>query len=227
MAAKTPLVKWTVDGVLARLTRRQSASVDLTRLVRPLVQAAATLAAWMKRRVTERGDLGPDQSYPGWPTRGWSIKISSAYRDALGLPGRSYRSSDAFHRAAGGGPPGSFSVTGGMWRGLQTRGVGTSAAVIEFARKSEGRGRPEIVARQKGGKPIKVMASERVDNRLKAYAVWSKTHVNVLQPSQAEEVAVAGQVAYDAGATIRRAFGGAGVVVTGADPGLMAAFGRR
>lgn len=224
---RAPLLRWHVDGVLARLTRRQGEDAELRARITPLVQAAATLAAHVKRRVQERGDLG-GQAWGGY-FRGYpGVTISSQYASLLNLGERWFRSSLEFHRLAG-TVPGSFSVTGGMWQGLQVRGLGTDAAMIEFARKSEGRGNlVKVGTKTKKGRayPIIRSVSTRVDNRLKAFAVWSKAKVQVIAPTDAENVAVAAQVAYDAGRSLTRIFGTSAVTVSGADLGLLAAFGR-
>lgn len=230
MAKKTPIIKWTVDGVLARLTRRQSEDANLRAKMRPMVQATAVLAAHIKRRVQQRGDLG-GQAWSGYSAGSWPVRISRGYAAAIGSSYNWFPSSVQFHREAG-TLPGSFSVTGGLWSGLQVRGMGTSAAMIEFVKKSQGRGKRVVEGVAVRGRTTmrqrdKVRyVDERVDNRLKAFAVFDKAGVHLVMPTDAENVAIAAQVAYDVGRSLTRTFGASGVVVTGADLGLLAAFGR-
>ena len=63
--------------------------------------------------------------------------ISDEYARLLGVTQTRYRSSAAFHEAVG-TKPGTYRVSGGMWRGLQVRNVGASTAIVDFGGSSPG-----------------------------------------------------------------------------------------
>lgn len=157
-----------VDGVLARLTKSQSATAESRLAAFPLVEMGAKLAAQMRKRVTENGDLA-DQRFPGYSSRG-KVKVSVQYAylaranvtptqgktdynsileiyDKAGKkiaqkPIRQFANSAAFHSAAN-TKPGSYDVTGGMWSGLQARGSGADKVIIDFIGSSPGTGKSE------------------------------------------------------------------------------------
>lgn len=198
MAAVDPIVRlgrrgilaWSVSGVLARLTKRQSSSSDLVLTLPPLVTMAATTADYIRARVSKRGQLAEGQAYAGYSTRKGFRPISAKYAKELALSRRYYKSSAEFHAAAG-AVPGRFSVTGGMWKGVQSRGTGRRAAIIDFAGSSvAARGRVEY--RKLGGLKfaIPVVASGNIRNQTKAGAIASSLGISLLQPRRDEEIAL-------------------------------------
>lgn len=210
------IVAFRVDGVLARLTKAQSER-GAVRVVamRDIVQAGAELAARIRRRVQGTGDLG-EQQFPGYSRKDWSAlfggKLSASYVLAAGgkltkvhFPARGaapardldlplYESSAAFHAQIG-TKPGSYDITGGMWKGLQSRGSGKNAVILDFAGSSPGSGGAKYIkVWHPGQRRIKTMAiyeSANVRNAWKGGAIYEKHHIHVLMPT-AEELEVMG-----------------------------------
>lgn len=116
--------------------------------------------------------------------------ISDEYATLVGVSGTKWRSSAAFHKAAG-TKPGSFRVSGGMWSGLGVRNVGGAAAVIDFAGSSLGASQQS--AKTKGGRERK-SRSAQVRNQIKAGTVFRNSGVNPIQPKEAEEEALVAAV---------------------------------
>jgi hypothetical protein len=119
--------------------------------------------------------------------RGYSI--SPAYAALLGLTETKYRSSYAFHQAAG-TKPGTFRVSGGMWSGLGVRSVGTNSAVLAFLGSTLGGS--SVAGQTKSGrersKPVQVR------NQVKAGTVFRQSGVNVIQPKDSENEAMVSAV---------------------------------
>lgn len=111
--------------------------------------------------------------------------ISQAYADLLGLRQTRWRSSAAFHNAAG-TKPGTFRVSGKMWEGLQVRNVGPSAVIMDFAGSSPGGTRQSSTT--KGGRQRKKPVLVR--NQVKAGTVFRQSKVNPIQPKDTEVVAM-------------------------------------
>lgn len=118
-----------------------------------------------------------------------AYKISDAYAQLLGLQQTEFRSSAAFHEAAG-TKPGSSRVTGGMWQGLQVRNVGAGSVVLDFEGSSTGAARQSSTTRggRQRSRPV------RVRNQIKAGTVFRFSGVNVVQPKETENEAMAAAV---------------------------------
>lgn len=205
------IVAFRVDGVLGRLTQRQSmASRPQIVALADLVKAGAVMAAAIRKRVQGNGDLG-DQAFPGYSRKSWSNffggKLAASYVLAAGgkltkvhFPARGavpahdvdvpmYESSDVFHRNIG-TKPGSYSVTGGMWKGLQARGSGKNAVILDFAGSSMGSGGAVLVKvwhpRQRRVKLMALYESANVRNGWKSGAIYDKHGVHILKPTEQE-----------------------------------------
>lgn len=204
------IATWSVDGVLARFSKKQSKDQDSMALLQPLVQLGAEQAAAIRARVQHGGDLA-GQSWGGYSTQRRKYKVPPRYAGLAGVGGAVFgfrarakhgqplgaavpvavfRSSADFHAQSRGGA-GAFSPTGGMWAGLQARASGDNAVRIEFGGSSAGRGDnirvPDVTA--KGGF-VAVPTDALVQNRFKGGAIFDKLAVNVLQPSEREDQAV-------------------------------------
>jgi len=195
------LVAWRVDGVLARLTQRQSSGTDLAKAVaREVVEAGAQAAVALRKRVTDNGDLA-GQRFPGYSTRR-SRGMDPQYMRQAGAPvphqvtytprGSSkaitvtterYATSSEFHRAAQ-TRDGSYNVTGGMWAGLQARGTGRSGVIIDFAGSSLGSGGEREVKVK--GRTRYTYTSQNVRNAWKARAIFDEHKVHVLKMTNEE-----------------------------------------
>lgn len=115
--------------------------------------------------------------------------ISDDYARALGLTQTKFRSSVAFHDAAG-TKPGSFRVSGKMWQSLGTRNVGANAAILDFFGSSIGGARQSTTT--KGGRTR--ARAVQVRNQVKAATVFRSSGVNVIQPKDSENEAMAAAV---------------------------------
>lgn len=195
------MVAWRVDGVLARLTQRQSGGTDLAKAVaREVVEAGAQAAVALRKRVTDNGDLA-GQRFPGYSTRR-SRGMDPQYMRQAGAPvphqvtytprGSSkaitvtterYATSSEFHRAAQ-TRDGSYNVTGGMWAGLQARGTGKASVIIDFAGSSLGSGGEREVKIK--GRTRYTYTSARVRNSWKARGIFDNHKVHVLKLSRGE-----------------------------------------
>ena len=102
--------------------------------------------------------------------------------------GWSWKNSNQWHRLAR-KDDASFDRTGGMWEGLRVRNFGTTAAIIEFAGRSEGQTGEwkKKRGRVKEGETRAEVRSGKVNNSLKAWTVYAETGVLVVAPSKAAQ----------------------------------------
>lgn len=184
-----------VDGVLARLTKKQSSNALLKSRVVKAVELVALLGKMVKQRVTTRGKLSDRQPRTVYGKKS-RVNISPEYSRKAGVNIRAWsklRNEDIFHRNLA-SPVGSYVVSGGMWSGMEARGVKTHEAVLDFAGSSEGRGKRVVkVVKYKNkkteieGQRISIKRiSQQVPNRDKAGRVWRFHRVNVLDPTESE-----------------------------------------
>lgn len=225
------IVAWEVDGVLARATKKQSAAIaDFSNLL-PMLDIGVELALAIRKRVQERGqlgDIGTSDSFTkygakaAYPvseqyaqaagakaklTRWWATQEDIASSRPPNLSVQPFKSAAVFHRAAG-SEPGKFTVTGGMWKGLQARGSGKSAVILDFQGSSVGTGTPQNMRvwgwRNYDGvaKPVEITlrtaAPGNVRNSVKATMVAKMARVHVLRPRMTELQAIAEMVAVEA-----------------------------
>ncbi|MBM4346452.1 MAG: hypothetical protein FJ100_24005 [Deltaproteobacteria bacterium] len=193
--------------VKVRLSKKVQADPALLQRVQRPLALAQGLANHLAVRVAEQGRLAtPAKEYKA-KSRGYVV--SKAYAQSVGVAKTSWRSSAAFHAAAG-TKFGSFRVSGGLWRGLRVRNYGTSEAVVDFGGSSLGSNPATERGKTKGGKersrPV------RVRNDTKGGTVFRQSKVNVVQPTDAEQSAMVAAVArWTQNAMVR---------VLGAEPGL-------
>lgn len=242
--SKRGIVAWEVDGVLARLTQQQSERGDAEKaVIKALVDQGAILAGAIRTRVETKGDLG-GQRFPGYK-RGGKVAMSETYAAAANAdPGpwtwgppdesrwrivrgkdlrptrimsiRVFTSSADFHARAN-TKPGSYSVSGGMWKGIQARGSGASSVIIDFAGSSEGSGKSQRFPsyrgrsdRSVGSRSTNVIGyfSERARNGWKAGAIFDRHRVHVLMPTDGEIDEVASEIGNAAGRYVSLILGG-------------------
>ena len=193
-----------VDGLLARLTKQQSA--DPGKFVRA-VQAVAVgvpVASHIRTRVRDERRLA--EGVWGGYARGGSVAMTRDYQSAAGLPKRFYPNEAAMH----GNLPGRkrsqlFNVSGKMWDGLQVRGSGRSKALIDFEGSSLGRG-TQLKPTGRGDKRKIVKKPAIVRNSQKAATVFAARDINIVQPSQTENIAMADAVSQVVGVQMAVAF---------------------
>jgi hypothetical protein len=185
------IIAFEIDGILARLTKAQSAKPEIDRAVHEaLTKQAAVVAADIRARVQLRGELAGQTPSKRSRRR---IILSADYARAAKLQPASERfgltvpGGIAALYAKTGRPLQSYTATGGMWEGLQARASGANSAIIDFAGSSEGRGKP-IFGRPKDGtrKTLIGTSTERVRNQWKAGGIFAQTGVHVLLPTQDE-----------------------------------------
>lgn len=222
---KRGITVWHVDGALARLTETQSKGDDASKaIIRELVTLGAQLAVQIRQRVQNRGDLG-GQSFPGYSAR--PRKMSPTYARAARLapqpwpwPKQINESENVITRDKNakalqviptwtfpsrrdiqdqlGRPDGSYTVTGGMWAGLQARGSGKDSVILDFQGSSEGTGRTVkmrtyfVSGYDAFGRPmtrggnVGVRLPARMRNNQKAGGIYDAHNVHVLKPTQEE-----------------------------------------
>lgn len=173
------------------------------------------------RRVKERVSLQGQTATTARPYQADKLKgayvVSDAYAAKVGAGQTRFRGSAAFHAAAG-VRSGSFRVSGAMWQGLQVRNSGADAVVIDFEGSSLGARRQstKTAGGRQRSRPVQIR------NQLKAGTVFRFSRVNVVQPTPAEQEALAAGVAYWAQKAIDRVLGGVPVQFTStADPVLL------
>lgn len=238
--------------MLARLTRAQSGdpgSVD--RLV-PIVDIGVELARKIQRRVTQQAILGDYEREDSFTRYGGkaSYPVSQSYAQAAGVQPKltrywetredaselktaqkavqPFKSAAAFHAAAN-TRPGTFNVTGGMWKGLQARASGRSAVVLDFQGSSPGAGDQETRTvwgwRNYTGKPevvkitLRTARAKNIRNSEKATMVAKMARVQVLRPRNAEIAAITEVV------TVAAAAWTSGALQLGADRIALPRFG--
>lgn len=223
---KGGILAWEVDGVLGRLTKAQSTAFRRGELfalqLPPLVEMGVVVATHMRDRAQGRGVLADSPPEAPSERRGWHKEagnwvagqvVSPEYAAAAGLPSTTYASSADLHRAAG--KIGVGNVTGGMWAGIQARGSGRSAVIIDFGGSSPGHGGAATYATKgasvgsEGGKPIPLMvrAPETVRNQQKAWVVFSKHKASPIEPSPTENIAMCEAATILAQKTVLKQFG--------------------
>lgn len=211
------IVAFEIDGILARLTKAQS--LDLERHTRAI--DAVAIGAALMQRVRERvrdERRTADGAMPGYGRR--AVALSEQYQRLAGLPRRWYGSSEQMHQALG--RMLGYSVTGGMWQGLQVRGSGAGGAVADFAGSSIGRGTSKVLRRGKG-RTVMTVEPRVVRNSQKAGGILFHHGIHVLEPTQGEADALGNAVAEYYGSAVTFALGGDSVALSGGDARTIAA----
>lgn len=192
-----------VDGVLARLTKAQSADALKALKAVPKLELGVWLAREIRERVTKTGKLGDGQPSVRYGQKS-RVQLSAEYMRAAGVSPRNkamFRNEDRFHKGLR-SPVGSYVITGGMWRGLEVRPM-QKDVVAEFGGRSQGRGRGKVVTRRRtrGGvtteKKTFVVYAQDVANRDKAGRIWRFHKINPLSYTQGESKRLAIIVAQD------------------------------
>jgi len=191
-----------VDGLLARLTKQQSA--DPGRFVRAVQAVAVGVPVALHIRTRVRDERRLAEGVWGGYGRSQTQIVTQAYKDAAGLDSRYYQSNAALHAALP-NPSKLFHVTGAMWDGLQVRGSGRSKAVLDFTGTSIGKGARKVTRTRRGRTVVKSVP-QTVRNSAKAFGIFAAKGINVLQPSQTENIAMADAVSQVVGVQMAVAF---------------------
>lgn len=222
--ARRGIVFFEVDDVLARTTdtRRLTPAQILRSL--EIAGMGAIVASHIRDRFTKRRDTAQG-SFGGYRSR-YTVWINKDYADTIGASRRLWPSRREFvarYRV------GMLSARSGMWRGLQARASQRGrAVVIDFRESSTGQhGRKARRALIRSGKRAGLYrnqrASSRVKNSQKAGSVFSTLGVNVVQPADRENLAMADAVSNRIGIPMAASMGADQVRVraVGAGDGLL------
>lgn len=225
------IIAWEVDGVLARLTKGQSGRVDDFANIMPMLDVGVELARAIRKRVQEQGELGDIGNKDSFAKYGAKARypVSQQYAQLAGAKAKltrywdgqeaaqrlqpaklaiaPFKSAAQFHELAD-SKPRRFTVTGGMWQGLQARGSGQSNVILDFQGSSPGAGNQQAMRvwawRNYDGtpKPVEITlyttTPANVRNSEKATMVAKMARVHVLRPRLAEITAIAELVAAEA-----------------------------
>jgi hypothetical protein len=215
--SKGAVLSFEVDGVLARFTsagsKKAGQSVDFKRSMGSVLKMVGITASHIRRRVRDRGELASgNKGYSrkvgraGGRPRNWAV--AEQYGNLVRGDASPARTSQQWHRQAG-VRDNTFNTTGGMWRGLQVRQRGSDGAQIDFRGSSLGgtgkaaRGFKKVKDKATGKtsfKEVKRQESTRLNvrNQHKAGRIMFRQGVNVVQPTAAENLAMAAAVAASA-----------------------------
>lgn len=215
-------------SVQVRYTKKAQGDASLMDRLRQPMLLGEELAKRIRQRVSQGNLATPAKPYAsgtmtGKNGRQRSYRVSQDYATALGLQRNRFASSADFHSAAG-TKPNTFSVSGGMWKGIQVRNFGTSACVIDFAGSSLGAAVQSTKTRtgRQRSKPVLVRNAD------KAARVFRSSQVNVVQPKDTEQEALGAAVCRWTQNLAARALGGViGPFTSTADPALLQAILQR
>ena len=187
---KQGIVFFEVDGVLARLTKAQSAAPSKFANAVEAVSVMTPLALQMRKRVRDERKLASGV-WGGYGRRA-SVLLSEQYATAAGLSRKYWPHSAAMHGNLKNGNK-LFSVTGKMWESMQVRGMRQDRAVIDFQGSSVGRG---VVVKRRTVKGVITLKNvpETVRNQSKANSIFSRSKINILEPTDQELEACAVEV---------------------------------
>lgn len=198
--------------ISVRIAAPLLASEDSTQLDRllPLIHAVVPIAVRVKERAQESQFVGRQPQYDS-AASGYSVMLSYAWAAGVRTKATRWRSSYAFHAAAGSKPGQGVNSrrNRGMWQGYQVRSYGSDAVVVEFARSSLGassrRKGKEFV--NKKGETKTQRNDQLVPNAMKAFSIWKAWRINLTQMRDGETQALQGAVAYQAQKAVAEAFG--------------------
>jgi hypothetical protein len=184
-----------VDGVLARTTK--AARLTPEQIVKSLEIAGmgGIVASFIRDRVRDRW-LTAQGPFKGHSTR-WSVFVIPEFERKVGSGRRWWRNKREQQNQVG---KGLFSMSGGMWSGLQARSSsGGRAVIIDFRDTTVGQhgkkaGKRTIRRGKRAGKVVNQRANPNIKNAEKAAIVLAKTNVNVIQPDFSENMAMADAV---------------------------------
>lgn len=144
------------------------------------------------------------------------FRVSKPYAQQAGVGGQTeWDSSAEFHRSVG---KAQGDVSGGMWAGLQVRNWGSTGSIVEFARSSmasapkrikQPRVRKALTEAEKQQRAeARTAKPTKVQNRVKADAVFRALKIGLLQHKPQETQAITAAVSAVTGKQLASAFGG-------------------
>jgi hypothetical protein len=227
------IIAFEVDGVLGRLTKKQSANVDLAKSLSQFIRAGAVIGAAIKTRMRDKRTYADGTMWE--PGDGGKFRVSRKYAKLAGFEGRARQRARILTRRDGGRAKwrrrtdvgftstaqmyeaathskGAFDVTGGMWKGLTARTWGSKGVRILFDGTSQGRGKLRTFDSNLRGQPIFTKASESVRNWRKAGLVYLAKNKNILEINEREVLGIASAVGITSLRAVADALGGKGRV---------------
>lgn len=196
------IIAWEADGVIARLTKKQSQDIEGAMRRIPLLQVGAAFAQVVKERVAQHGQLAEPRPKPGKHARVFLSYIYAALAGAPGqMRGRTFKTTAEMYARLG-VVEGSYNITGGMWSMPQARTSGQNAVVIDLAGTSQGRGEVAFVDRKGLKRKVRSIRPIVVRNQEKATAILKFKRVHVLRPTDGEEKAIGSFVRKEVGSKI-------------------------
>lgn len=159
-----------------RIENLSRALITVTRLAKTIRKRAQRGRFASQRRPYRTGGK--------WDSQKGEIRnyyISEGYAEAVNAPFRKFKSSAHFHTVIGKQVAGN--VSGGLWKGLEVRNIGTRGAIIEFKGRSMG----AVIKRTSRGK---FKQRNNIGNKKKAATVWLTLRVNIIQPLPKEIEAI-------------------------------------
>lgn len=193
---KRGFIAFEVEGIVGRLTKKQSHEANIAKRVLPIVILATVYARHARRRALEgRFPHGPYQyDQTKAKTRDGKYVVGTAYANRLGVE-PVFDSSSEFHRRIAATPG---KATGGLMDAWQSRGVGKDAARIDARGQSIGSSTrlTTVLRGRKGKKRYVKKLRGLVRNQIKAGSVFRHLGLNIFQPTEAELEAMGDAAAY-------------------------------
>ena len=200
--ARAGIINFDVDGVLARTTSVQATKKRAAQTPEEIAKSleiagmGAIVASFIRDRVRDRWTTA-EGPFRGYASR-WYVTVIPEYERKVGSGRRWFQNRKAMNNQIGAGL---FSMSGGMWSGLQARASrGGKQVTIDFRDTTVGqhgkKARKRAIKRGKrAGKIVNQRATPMVKNSEKAGAIFTQSKVNVVQPSFNENMAMADAVA--------------------------------
>lgn|GEM_PF-2515725 len=245
---KSAVIAFESSGILARFTKKGTArardEVDFERQMTSILRLGTVVAARIRDRVAKEGKIASSgKSYsPRPPTvdgKPHRYAVAEPYAALVSGDGSPAATSSAWHQQAG-VKRNTFDVTGGMWKGLQVRQRSHDAVAIDFRGTSVGgTGKPSRETKKVKDKKTGLVTTKEVKrsektrlnvaNKKKAGRIFSLMRVNVVQPSESENIAMAAAVAAQAHLILQDSLGEKppGSRVAAGDPRLFDLLMRR
>jgi hypothetical protein len=200
--ARAGIINFDVDGVLARTTATKATAKRTAQTPEQIAKSleiagmGAIVASFIRDRVRDRWTTA-EGPFRGYASR-WYVFVIPEFERKVGSGRRWFQSRKAMSNQIG---TGLFSMSGGMWSGLQARASrGGTEVTIDFRDSTIGQhgvkaGKVTVKRGKNKGKIKNRRATPMIANSKKAGVILKQSKVNVVQPSFAENMAMADAVA--------------------------------
>lgn len=199
--ARAGIIHFNVDGILARTTgtkatkRRAAQTPEQIAKSLEIAGMGGIVASFIRARVRDRW-MTAQGPFRGYATR-WYVYVIPEFEQKVGSGRRWWQNRKQMQNQVG---DGLFSMSGGMWSGLQARSHrGGKAVEIDFRDTTIGQhgvkaGKRKIKKGKRKGKVVNRRASPNMSNSKKAGVIFTQSKVNVVEPSFSENLAMADAV---------------------------------